>query len=142
MDFYVPFARTLGLNDLADYIEILCYRSLNAPMYNKLSDKLMQHGLGRTFQQEAIHNYLNIVLSRLDVKGYVKDVDNRVTLFRQFFKNRGEITDLLWHYEFMLVMDKVEDCDQIAKYFINKYQIAPECIEDNIRHPRAGATNH
>ncbi|MDT0478324.1 TGS domain-containing protein, partial [Streptomyces sp. DSM 41014] len=36
------------------------------------------------------------------------------------------------------VMDKVEDCDQIAKYFINKYQIAPECIEDNIRHPRAG----
>ena len=34
-------------------------------------------------------------------------------------------------------MDKVEDCDQIAKYFINKYQIAPECIEDNIRHPRA-----
>ncbi|MGD3622678.1 hypothetical protein QT487_22400, partial [Xanthomonas citri pv. citri] len=54
------------------------------------------------------------------------------------FKNRGEITDLLWHYEFMLVMDKVEDCDQIAKYFINKYQIAPECIEDNIRHPRAG----
>ena len=138
LDFYVPFARTLGLNDLADYIEILCYRSLNAPMYNKLSDKLMQHGLGRTFQQEAIHNYLNIVLSRLGVKGYVKDVDNRVTLFRQFFKNRGKITDLLWHYEFMLVMDKVEDCDQIAKYFINKYQIAPECIEDNIRHPRAG----
>lgn len=138
LDFYVPFARTLGLNDLADYIEILCYRSLNAPMYNKLSDKLMQHGLGRSFQQEAIHNYLNIVLSRIGVKGYVKDVDNRVTLFRQFFKNRGEITDLLWHYEFMLVMDKVEDCDQIAEYLINKYQISAECIEDNIRHPRAG----
>ena len=138
LDFYVPFARILGLNDLADYIEILCYRSLKAPMYNKLSDKLMQHGLGRTFQQEAIHNYLNVVLGRLDVKGYVKDVDNRVTLFRQFFKNRGEITDLLWHYEFMLVMDKIEDCDQIANYFIKKYQIPAKYIEDSIRHPRAG----
>ena len=46
-------------------------------MYNKLSDKLMQHGLGRTFQQEAIHNYLNIVLSRLKRLSCVKDVDNQ-----------------------------------------------------------------
>lgn len=138
LDFYVPFARILGLNDLADYIEILCYRSLNAPMYNKLSDKLMQHGLGRSFQQEAIHNYLNVVLTRLGVKGYVKDVDNRVTLFRQFFKNRGEIKDLLWQYEFMLVMDKIDDCDKIASYLIQKYQVPASDIEDNIRSPRAG----
>lgn len=138
LDFYVPFARILGLNDLADYIEILCYRSLNAPMYNKLSDKLMQHGLGRAFQQEGIHNYLNVILTRLGVKGYVKDVDNRVTLFRQFFKNRGEIKDLLWQYEFMLVMDKIEDCDIIAQYLIQKYQVRPKDIEDNIRSPRAG----
>ena len=41
LDFYVPFARIMGLNDLADYIEILCYRSLNAAMYYKLSDKLL-----------------------------------------------------------------------------------------------------
>lgn len=138
LDFYVPFARILGLNDLADYIEILCYRSLNAGMYNKLSDKLLQHGLGRTFQQEVIHNYLNVILSRLDVKGYVKDVDNRVTLFRQFFKNRGEIKDLLWQYEFKLVMDKIDDCDRVAEYLIEKYQIPKAHIEDNIRSPLAG----
>lgn len=138
LDFYVPFARILGLNDLADYIEILCYRSLNAAMYSKLSDKLMQHGLGRAFQQETIHNYLNVILSRLDVKGYVKDVDNRVTLFRQFFKNRGEIKDLLWQYEFMLVMDSIEDCDRVADYLIQKYKIPKNHIEDNIRQPKAG----
>lgn len=138
LDFYVPFARILGLNDLADYIEILCYRSLNASMYHKLEDKLLQHGLGRTFQQEVIHNYLNVILSRLDVKGYVKDVDNRVTLYRQFFKNRGEVKDLLWQYEFKLVMDKIEDCDIIAQYLIQKYQIPKQDIEDNIRTPKAG----
>lgn len=138
LDFYVPFARILGLNDLADYIEILCYRSLNATMYHKLEDKLLQHGLGRTFQQEAIHNYLNVVIARLGVKGYVKDVDNRVTLYRQFFKNRGEIKDLLWQYEFMLVMDSIDDCDKTAHYLIQKYQIPSHHIEDNIRSPRAG----
>lgn len=138
LDFYVPFARILGLNDLADYIEILCYRSLNNQMYQKLADKLMQHGLGRSFQQETIHNYLNVVLNRLAVKGFVKNVDNQVTLFRQFFKNRGEIKDLLWHYEFMLVTDSIDDCDRVANYLINKYQIPADCIEDNIRKPKAG----
>ncbi|MFW2177156.1 MULTISPECIES: HD domain-containing protein [unclassified Moraxella] len=138
LDFYVPFARILGLNDLADYIEILCYRSLNVKMYTKLEDKLMQHGLGRAFQQERIHNFLNVILYNLAVKGYVKDVDNRVTLYRQFFKNRGEIKDLLWQYEFMLVMDDIEDCEKVAKYLIEKYQIPSNYIEDSIRKPRAG----
>lgn len=138
LDFYVPFARILGLNDLADYIEILCYRSLSAPMYHKLEDKLMQHGLGRSFQQEMIHNYLNVILNKLLVKGYVKDVDNRVTLFRQFFKNRGEIKDLLWQYEFMLVMDNIDDCDKISQYLIQKYQIPAHHIDDSIRSPKAG----
>ena len=138
LDFYVPFARIMGLNDLADYIEILCYRSLNAAMYHKLSDKLLQHGLGRAFQRESIHNYLNIVLNRLNVKGYVKDVDNRVTLFRQFFKNRGEINDLLWRHEFMLVMDEIDHCDRVARYLTEKYQIPANQIEDHIRHPQAG----
>lgn len=138
LDFYVPFARTLGLNDLADYIEVLCYRSLDSQMYQKLSDKLMQHGLGRSFQQENIHKYLGVILKRLSVNGYVKDVKNDVTLFRQFFKNRGEIKDLLWQYEFMLVVDLIEDCDCVADYLINKYQIPAHCIEDNIRKPKAG----
>lgn len=138
LDFYVPFARLMGLNNIADYLEILCYRNFDPKMYDKVSDKLLQHGLGRAFQKEAIHNYLNLVLSRLSVTGYVKDVDNRVTIYRQFFKNRGDLSSLLRYYSFMLVMDTIEDCDSLAQYLINKYQIAPDHIEDNIRKPLAG----
>lgn len=138
LDFYVPFARLMGLNNIADYLEILCYRNLDPEMYTKVSDKLLQHGLGRAFQKEAIHNYLNVILNRLSVSGYVKDVDNRVTIYRQFFKNRGDLSNLLRYYSFMLVMDTVEDCDSLAQYLIEKYQIPPEHIEDNIRKPLAG----
>ncbi len=138
LDFYVPFARLMGLNDIADYIEILCYRNLNPEMYNKFSDKMLQHGLGRSFQKEMIYNYLNVVLGRLSVKGYVKDVDNRVTLFRQFFRNRGDISSLLRSYEFMIVLDSIEDCDNLANYLIKRYQISKENIDDNIRRPCAG----
>jgi len=123
LDFYVPFARLMGINDIADYIEVLCYRNLNSEMYNKLSDKLLQHGLGRNFQKEAIHRYLIVVLNNLELNGHVKILDNRVAMYRQFFRNRGEINALLRHYSFEIVLDTVEACDKLAYYFIKKYQI-------------------
>ncbi len=138
LDFYVPFARLMGLNDIADYIEILCYRNLDPEMYNKLSDKLLQHGLGRNFQKETIHRYLSIILSSLDLNGHVKTLDNRVIMYRQFFRNRGEMNTLLRHYSFEIVLDTIEACDKLAYYLINKYQISDRNIEDNIRRPLPG----
>lgn len=138
LDFYVPFARLMGLNDIADYIEVLCYRNLDSEMYNKLSDKLLQHGLGRNFQKEAIHRYLIIVLSSLGVIGHVKILDNRVAMYRQFFRNRGELNTLLRHYSFEIVLDNMEACDKLAYYLIKKYQIDDDHIEDNIRRPLPG----
>ncbi|WP_350560007.1 HD domain-containing protein [Psychrobacter sp. CAL346-MNA-CIBAN-0220] len=138
LDFYVPFARLMGLNDIADYIEVLCYRNLDSGMYNKLSDKLLQHGLGRNFQREAIHRYLTIVLNNLGLGGHVKVLDNRVVIYRQFFRNRGEINALLRHYAFEIVLDNIEACDKLAYYLIKKYQIDDAHIEDNIRRPLPG----
>jgi len=138
LDFYVPFARLMGLNDIADYIEVLCYRNLNSDMYNKISDKLLQHGLGRNFQREAIHRYLTIVLNNLELGGHVKVLDNRVVIYRQFFRNRGEINALLRHYAFEIVLDNIEACDKLAYYLIKKYQIDDAHIEDNIRRPLPG----
>ncbi|WP_201586375.1 RelA/SpoT family protein [Psychrobacter jeotgali] len=138
LDFYVPFARLMGLNDIADYIEVLCYRNLDSKMYNKLADKLLQHGLGRNFQKEAIHRYLMIVLTNLELGGHVKILDNRVSMYRQFFRNRGEINALLRQYSFEIVLDNIEACDKLAYYLIKKYQIADSHIEDNIRRPLPG----
>lgn len=138
LDFYVPFARLMGLNDIADYIEVLCYRNLDSNMYNKLSDKLLQHELGRTFQREAIHRYLSIVLNNLELSGHVKVLDNRVVIYRQFFRNRGEISALLRHYSFEVVLDNIEACDKLAYYLIRKYQVGSSHIADNIRRPLPG----
>ncbi len=138
LDFYVPFARLMGLNDIADYIEVLCYRNLNSVMYNKFADKLLQHGLGRNFQKEAIHRYLIIVISSLGLTGHVKILDNRVSMYRQFFRNRGEVNALLRHYSFEIVLDTVEACDKLAYYLIKKYQIEDANIQDNIRRPLPG----
>lgn len=138
LDFYVPLARLMGMNDIADYIEVLCYRNLDPKMYNKMADKLLQHGLGRNLQKETIHQYLIIIINSLGLNGHVKVLDNRVSIYRQFFRNRGEISALLRHYAFEVVLDTVEACDKLAYYLIKKYQISDSNIEDNIRRPLPG----
>lgn len=138
LDFYIPFARIMGLNDIADYIELLCYRNLNPVMYTKFTDKLLQHGLGRNLQKIEISTYLQNLINRLNLTGNVQVLDNRASMYRQFFKNRGEINRLIRQYDFDVVLDDIESCDKLAFYLIQKYEITDSQIRDNIRKPLAG----
>lgn len=138
LDFYVPFARIMGLNDIADYIELLCYRNLNPVMYNKFNDKLLQHGLGRNFQKVEISTYLQNLLGHLNLKGHVQVLDNRTNMYRQFFKNRGQANRLIRQYDFEVVLEDIGACDKLAYHLIQKFEIADRNIQDNIRKPLAG----
>lgn len=138
LDFYVPFARIMGLNDIADYIELLCYRNLNPAMYNKFNDKLLQHGLGRNFQKIEISTYLQNLLGHLNLKGHVQVLDNRTSMYRQFFKNRGQANRLIRQYDFEVVLEDFGACDKLAYHLIQKFEIADRNIQDNIRKPLAG----
>ncbi|OOR85536.1 RelA/SpoT family protein [Moraxella canis] len=138
LDFYIPFARLMRLNNIADYIELLCYRNLNPDMYNKFTDKLLQHGLGRNFQKTEISTYLQSLLSHLNLDGNVQVLDNRTSMYRQFFKNRGQISRLIRQYDFEVILKDIESCDKLATYLIQKYQIGDRQIHDNIRKPQAG----
>ncbi|AWY20712.1 HD domain-containing protein [Moraxella bovis] len=138
LDFYVPFARIMGLNDIADYIELLCYRNLNPAMYNKFNDKLLQHGLGRNFQKIEISTYLQNLLGHLNLKGHVQVLDNRTSMYRQFFKNRGQANRLIRQYDFEVVLEDIGACDKLAYHLIQKFEIADRNIQDNIRKPLAG----
>ncbi|MDO4451025.1 MAG: HD domain-containing protein [Moraxella sp.] len=138
LDFYVPFARIMGLNDIADYIELLCYRNLNPVMYNKFNDKLLQHGLGRNFQKIEISTYLQNLLNHLNLRGHVQVLDNRTSMYRQFFKNRGQISRLIRQYDFEVVLEDINACDKLAYHLIQKFEIADRNIQDNIRKPLAG----
>lgn len=138
LDFYIPFARIMGLNDIADYIELLCYRNLNPVMYTKFTDKLLQHGLGRNFQKIEISTYLQNLLGRLQLHGHVQVLDNRASMYRQFFKNRGDMSRLIRQYDFEVVLDNIESCDKLAYYLVQKYEISDRNIKDHIRKPLAG----
>lgn len=138
LQFYVPFARIMGLNDIADYIELMCYRNFNAEMYNKLSDKLLQYGLGRQLQKVNIQTRLQNRLNKLNLQGTVQVLDNRTSMYRQFFKNRGDINRIIHQYQFEIVLENIDACYTLADYLVQKYQIKAQDIQDNIKKPLAG----
>lgn len=138
LDFYVPFARVMGLNDIADYIELLCYRNLNPEMYTKFSDKLLQHGLGRQFQKSAIQEYLQKTVAKLGIIGTVQLVDNRTAMCRQFFKNRGNINHLIHQYEFEVVVKDTDSCHHLAYHLINTHHISDDNVFNHIKKPLPG----
>ncbi len=138
LNFYIPLARIMGLNDIADYIELLCYRNLNPAMYTKFSDKLLQHGLGRQFQKSTIQSYLQNTLLKLNLTGVVNLLDNRTAMYRQFFRNRGDMNRLIHQYEFEVVLEDVDACDKLAFYLVSTHGIGDNGIFDNIRKPLPG----
>lgn len=138
LSFYVPLARVLGLNDIADSIELFCYRNLNEKMYLKLSDKLLQQRLGRRYQQTAIQTYLQNILNELGLNGMVHVLDNKTAMYRQFFNNRGNIDELVYQHEFEVVVDSIDACDKLAYYLIEQHNIGNEGIFDHIRKPLPG----
>ncbi len=138
LNFYIPLARVMGMNDIADYIEILCYRNLDYEMYTKLSDKLLQHGLGRRLHKEGIQGHLQKLLQSQKLQGSVKVIDNRVVMYRQFFRNRGNLDELIRYYAFEVVLEDIASCKSLANYIIENYDIPPSQFSDNIRNPLPG----
>ncbi len=138
LDFYIPLARVMGMNDIADHIEVLCYRNLDNEMYGKMHDKLLQHGLGRKLRQDSIHDYLQKIINKKAPQGHVKTIDNKVAMYRQFFRNRGMMDSLIRQYAFEMVLDTIPTCKTIANFLISKYNIPNSQISDNIRHPLPG----
>lgn len=138
LEFYIPFARITGLNELADHIEMLCYMNLDLAAYDKLTNKLTETTLSRSHQQTNIKSYFSHVLTKLDIAGVVQVIDNRINLYRQFFRNRGDATGLVSCYAFEIVVNTISDCDRLADYLIHKYHINSTQIEDHIRKPFAG----
>lgn len=138
LNFYVPFGKFLGFQDLAEYIEVLCYHRLNPERYQMIQGKLIQQGLGRRFRMDAISIYLSDMLDELDISGHVRVLDNDVAIYRDFFNDKGDPDHLIQQYAFTVVLHSVEDCYLLAEQLVADYHIPPKYFHDNIRHPSFG----
>lgn len=138
LEFYLPFARVMGLNDIADTLELLCFENLDAEQFEYFYRRLSQRKLTREHRSKQIADYFYKKMSLLTINGKVHLTNNKVDLFRSFFNHKRDVDHLLNRYKFTVEFDNVSACDAFVKLLKNRFSIKKEAIKDHIRKPFSG----
>lgn len=136
IDIFVPMARLVGMNDIADQLEKLCFENLEPEMFSRLSDALADSAEQRMALRQQRAFALDHLIDDLHLTGHLTPRDNDILIFQRFFRGDGDLSTLLGTHAFEVVLDSVAGCDQLATAL--QQQFAWSELRDHIRNPLPG----
>ncbi|MFH7766352.1 RelA/SpoT family protein [Acinetobacter sp. BSP-28] len=135
-DIFVPMARIVGMNEMADNLEHLCYQNLDLDMFNNVQDALLQTKPKRCEYQSIWEKNLTELLQQHQIGGRIKKKNNNIELLRHFVKNDIDLQELTHSHAFEIILQSIADCDRLAEILRENFQILH--YEDHIRRPLPG----
>ena len=135
-EIFVPMARLVGMNEMADNLEHLCYQNLDLDMYNNVQDALLQTKPKRCEYQTKWENNLTSLLQEHRISGRIKKKNNNIELLRHFVKNDIDLQELTHSHAFEIILQSIADCDRLADILRSSFQVLH--YEDHIRRPLPG----
>lgn len=135
-DIFVPMARIVGMNEMADNLEHLCYQNLDLDMYNNIQEALLQTKPKRCDYQSLWEKNLTDLLQQHQISGRIKKKNNNIELLRHFVKNDINLQELTHSHAFEIILHSIADCDRLAEILRENFQILH--YEDHIRRPLPG----
>lgn len=135
-DIFVPMARIVGMNEMADNLEHLCYQNLDLDMFNNVQDALLQTKPKRCEYQSIWEKNLAELLQQHQITGRIKKKNNNIELLRHFVKNDIDLQELTHSHAFEIILQSIADCDRLAEILRENFQILH--YEDHIRRPLPG----
>lgn len=135
-EIFVPMARLVGMNEMADNLEHLCYQNLDLDMYNNVQDALLQTKPKRCEYQTKWENNLAALLLQHRIAGRIKKKNNNIELLRHFVKNDIDLQELTHSHAFEIILQSIADCDRLADILRGSFQVLH--YEDHIRRPLPG----
>jgi guanosine-3',5'-bis(diphosphate) 3'-pyrophosphohydrolase len=136
IDIFVPMARLVGMNDIADQLERLCWANLEPELYQHLTDALDEATLPRRQEQQGRQHQLEEHIRALGLHGVVFAKNNDILIYQKFFQDDSDLKSLLSTHSFEIVLDSVAECDQLATYLSSRFRTSQ--IRDHIRNPLPG----
>ncbi len=135
-DIFLPIARLVGINGIADQLELLCYENLDPELFNRIQVALQSTRTQRSTSQKIWLERLNKIIKTLALQGCLEEKDNNIQLFQRFFKNKTDLNSLIHFHTFDIVLDTVAACDQLSEYLKQNFHVLK--LEDRIRNPLPG----
>ena len=135
-EIFVPMARLVGMNEMADNLEHLCYQNLDLDMYNNVQEALLQTKPKRCEYQTKWENNLTALLEQNNINGRIKKKNNNIELLRHFVKNDIDLQELTHSHAFEIILQSIADCDRLADILKESFKVLN--YADHIRRPLPG----
>ncbi|MEC7119265.1 MAG: HD domain-containing protein [Pseudomonadota bacterium] len=136
IDIFVPMARLVGMNEIADQLEKLCFENLEPDMFARLSAALAESAEQRMELRLQRAFALDTLIEEIGLHGHITPRDNDILIFQRFFRGDGDLTTLLNTHAFEVVLDSVVGCDQLATALQQQFEWSE--LRDHIRNPLPG----
>ncbi|TXJ07719.1 MAG: bifunctional (p)ppGpp synthetase/guanosine-3',5'-bis(diphosphate) 3'-pyrophosphohydrolase [Acinetobacter sp.] len=135
-DIYVPMARLVGMNEMADWLENLCYQNLDLDMYASVQQTLERTKAERHQYQDLWQQRLQDMLQQQHIEGRIKKKNNNTELLRYFVKNELDLHQLTHSHAFEIIVHTIQDCDSFVQILTKHFSVIH--YTDHIRKPLPG----
>lgn len=135
-DVFVPMARLVGMNEMADNLEHLCYQNLDLDMFDNVQESLAKTKPERCKYQTIWEQNLADLLNTYSIQGRIKKKNNNIELLRHFVKNEIDLQELTHSHAFEIVLQSIADCDRLVEALRESFQVLH--YDDHIRRPLPG----
>ncbi|MDO4223153.1 MAG: HD domain-containing protein, partial [Acinetobacter sp.] len=136
-DIFVPMARIVGMNDIADQLELLCYQNLDLELYNNVQDALLAAKPERCQYQKIWEQHLYQLFEQFEFKdAHLEKKDNKVELLRRFMKGKISLDELTHSHSFAAILPSIAACDSVVEHLKANFETL--YYADNIRSPLPG----
>lgn len=136
LDIFVPMARLVGMNEMGDNLEHLCYQNLDLDMFDDVQDALLKTKPERCKYQSNWEQKLTDLLTEFGFPGRIKKKNNNIELLRHFVKNEIDLQELTHSHAFEIILQSIADCDRLVEILTENFQVLS--YEDHIRRPLPG----
>ncbi|UGQ30193.1 RelA/SpoT family protein [Acinetobacter calcoaceticus] len=136
LDIFVPMARLVGMNEMGDNLENLCYQNLDLDMFDNVQNALLLTKPERCKYQSIWEQNLAELLHNYHIQGRIKKKNNNIELLRHFVKNEMDLQELTHSHAFEIVLQTIADCDRLVDALRENFQVIQ--YQDHIRRPLPG----
>lgn len=136
LDIFVPMARLVGMNEMGDNLENLCYQNLDLDMFDNVQNALRLTKPERCKYQSIWEQNLAELLHNYHIQGRIKKKNNNIELLRHFVKNEMDLQELTHSHAFEIVLQSIADCDRLVDALRENFQVIQ--YQDHIRRPLPG----
>lgn len=135
-DVFVPMARLVGMNEIADWLENLCYQNLDLELYEQVQNALAETKEDRCQYQKIWEERLHHIFEQHHINGRLKKKNNNTELLRRFVKNQIDLQRLTRSHNFDVIVQTIQDCDTVYRHLQENFTVLS--FVDHIRRPMPG----